>query len=362
MHDPPPIPDNRQSPTTQPVIVQLSDVAPKPIHWLWPQRIPLGKLTLLVGDPAVGKSLLATDIAARVSAGIPWPDLPNETNQPASVVLLCTEDDLADTVRPRLDAANADHRRIAAITSVKRNILSPLPVPLRTICLLPGLPHLETAIQNTPECRLVIIDPILPSLNLGAPPSNADTRAVIEPLAELAARHQVAVVAVHRAPRNTKGFILERLTAKLAPGAARTVWALVHDADAPQRRLLVPVRNTLADNVQPLPCYVTLSKQHQVPAIDWVDEPVGISTQAALERAAANDHQVAAREWLRQKLDKGPIKAEEVLDDARYEGFSQQTVRKAFSQIQARRARSGFGPNGFWVWAAPLNQVETETT
>ncbi len=184
MHDPPPIPDNRQPPTTQPVIVQLSNVAPRPIHWLWPQRIPLGKLTLLVGDPAVGKSLLAADIAARVSAGIPWPDAPNETNQPAGVVLLCTEDDLADTVRPRLDAANADHRRIAAITSVKRNILSPLPVPLRTICLLPGLPHLETAIHNTPECRLVIIDPILPSLNLGATPSNADTRAVIEPLAE----------------------------------------------------------------------------------------------------------------------------------------------------------------------------------
>ena len=362
MQDPAPIPDNRQAPATQPVIVQLSDVAPKPVHWLWPQRIPIGKLTLLVGDPSVGKSLLAADIAARVSAGTPWPDTPDETRDPAGVVLLCTEDDLADTVRPRLDAANADHRRIAAITSVKRNTLSPLPMPLRAISLLPGLPHLETAIHNTPECRLVIIDPILPSLNLGAPPSHHDARAVIEPLAEFAARHQVAVVAVHRAARNTKGFILERLTAKLAPGAARTVWALVHDADAPQRRLFVPVRNTLADNAQPLPCYVTLSKQHHVPAIDWVDEPVGISTQAALERAAANDHQVAAREWLRQKLDNGPVKAESILDDARYEGFSHQTVRKAFTQIHAQRARSGFGSNGFWVWAAPLNQIENNQT
>ena len=360
MHDPPPIPDNRQLPDTQPVIVQLSDIAPKPVRWLWPQRIPLGKLTLLVGDPAVGKSLLAADIAARVSAGIPWPDSPDEPNQPAGVVLLCTEDDLADTVRPRLDAANADHQRIAAITSVKRTVLSPLPKPLRAISLLPGLPHLETAIQNSPQCRLVIIDPILPSLNLGAPPPPNDTRAVIEPLADLAARHQVAVLAVHRAARNTKGFILERLTAKLAPGAARTVWALVHDADAPQRRLFVPVRSTLADNVQPLPCYVTLSQQHHAPAIDWVDEPVGISSQAALERSAANDHQIAAREWLRQKLDKGPVKAESVLDDARYEGFTHQTVRKAFTQIRAQRARSGFGPDGFWVWAPPLSQIENK--
>lgn len=53
------------APESAPVIVQLSSIAPTPVRWLWPQRIPLGKLTLLVGDPAVGKSLLCLDLAAR---------------------------------------------------------------------------------------------------------------------------------------------------------------------------------------------------------------------------------------------------------------------------------------------------------
>jgi len=48
-------------------------VAAEPLHWLWPSRIPLGKLTLLIGDPGTGKSLLAADLAARVSAGLPLP-------------------------------------------------------------------------------------------------------------------------------------------------------------------------------------------------------------------------------------------------------------------------------------------------
>src|SRR5512135_1965741 len=54
----------------------LNEVTPEYVDWLWPGRIPLGSLTLLVGDPGVGKSLLVADLAARVSAGRPWPDDP----------------------------------------------------------------------------------------------------------------------------------------------------------------------------------------------------------------------------------------------------------------------------------------------
>ena len=65
---PPPSTTDLSSSPTQPVIIRLADVAPAPVQWLWPDRIPLGKLTLLVGEAAVGKSLLALDLAARISA------------------------------------------------------------------------------------------------------------------------------------------------------------------------------------------------------------------------------------------------------------------------------------------------------
>jgi hypothetical protein len=53
-----------------------NEVTPPRLYWLWPGRIPLGRLTLLVGDPGLGKTLLVADIAARISAGLPWPDAP----------------------------------------------------------------------------------------------------------------------------------------------------------------------------------------------------------------------------------------------------------------------------------------------
>lgn len=54
--------------------VRLADVEPEKVNWLWPARLPAGKLVILDGDPGVGKSTLAVDIAARVSTGREWPD------------------------------------------------------------------------------------------------------------------------------------------------------------------------------------------------------------------------------------------------------------------------------------------------
>ena len=100
----------------EPELISLADVEPEQVEWLWPDRIPLGKLTTLAGDPGLGKSFLTLDIAARVSEGRSWPD--ETANERGSVILLSAEDDLADTIRPRLDAAEADVARILALEAI----------------------------------------------------------------------------------------------------------------------------------------------------------------------------------------------------------------------------------------------------
>src|SRR5436190_5961573 len=76
---PPPCPfvtpaDQLARPARTAGAVRFSELVPENVRWLWPDRIPLGRITLLVSDPGLGKSLLALDIAARVSRGAPWPD------------------------------------------------------------------------------------------------------------------------------------------------------------------------------------------------------------------------------------------------------------------------------------------------
>jgi hypothetical protein len=56
-------------------LMRVADVPKARVQWLWPGRIALGKVTLLAGDPGLGKSMVTLDIAARVSRGANWPEV-----------------------------------------------------------------------------------------------------------------------------------------------------------------------------------------------------------------------------------------------------------------------------------------------
>ena len=99
--------------------MQLAEVEPQEVVWLWEPYIPLGKLTILEGDPGVGKTWLALQLTAIISLGEPFPvgnGIPTERREPSNVIYLSAEDGLGDTLRPRLDKAGADVSRVYALT------------------------------------------------------------------------------------------------------------------------------------------------------------------------------------------------------------------------------------------------------
>src|SRR5712671_2704953 len=92
-------------------IKPANQVVAQPVSWLWPDRIPLGKLVLLDGDPDLGKSLILLDLCARLSTGRPFPDGRPGTG-PANALVLSAEDNAADTIVPRLARLGADPERV----------------------------------------------------------------------------------------------------------------------------------------------------------------------------------------------------------------------------------------------------------
>src|ERR1700722_10443549 len=87
--------------------IPASEIEPTVTRWVLPGWIPAGKISLLTGETGVGKSLVALDIAARISNGNPMP-FAEPGRDPAAVMVFSGHDSLSETVRPRLEAAGAN--------------------------------------------------------------------------------------------------------------------------------------------------------------------------------------------------------------------------------------------------------------
>jgi len=337
-------------PLVAPVLVRVSDVKPQCVRWMWPGRIALGKLTLIAGDPGLGKSFLTLDIAARVTRGLPWPDDGASAPPRGGVVLLSAEDDIADTIRPRLDAAGADPASVQVLTAIKGTDADG--EYQRGVDLTRDLGHVESAIRHTPDCRLVICDPISAYLGGADSHRNAEIRGLLTPLADLAVRQGVAVVAVTHL-RKGEGPAIYRSMGSLAfVAAARAAWAVAADRDDPARRLFLPVKNNLALDLHGLA--FRIAQNAGAPRIEWESAPVEISADEALGRGT-NDGQGSALdeavEWLRDALTDGPLGAKEVKDLAHRDGVSPRTLDRAKSRLKVIAGPDGFG--GPWIWRLP---------
>lgn len=358
------------SAAARPVLVRLADVKPRPVEWLWPGRVARGKLTLIVGNPDVGKSLVTLDLAARISMGMCWPGIPRTASPTGSVVLLSAEDDLDDTVRPRLDAAGADVARIVALRSVQRWDLESGGPIVQPFSLGRDLPALEQAIGRTGQVRLVVIDPVSAYLGKCDSHNNSEVRALLAPLAELANRHRVAVIGVTHLNKSARGSALYRVMGSLAfVAAARPVWLVGKDKEDPARRLMVSVKNNLAADLPGL-AYTIGDNGDGHPVLEWSSAPVFATADDLL--GADNDEQAkgaAIREavnWLVDALSDGPVPATEIKARAKSDGIAPRTLDRAKEQLQVIAERVGFGPGSKWIWrlpdrSAPDQAIERQT-
>jgi hypothetical protein len=353
--------------------VRLTDVRPTAIRWLWPDRIPLGRITLLVSDPGLGKSLLALDIAARVSSGTPWPDSqPSSLNsQPSTVLLLTAEDNLADTVRPRLEALGADCSRILAMSNWGSLPEAPRPksqrdhaapdVP-RRFAFNRDLARLANLLKAIPDCRLIVIDPITEFLGGTNEQSNADVRNLLGALSTLAREHDIAILIISHL-RKKEGAAIYRTMGSLAfVAAARAAWILAKDPAEPNKRLLLPLKNNLAPDVTGLAFTLEPSSEPRTPVIRWSSDAVNVTIEAlpsspVRPRGRPDEERQFAIKWLQEHLAESPLPTHTVKQDAEAFGISYSTLRRAFRSLDGEAIRCGW-PTKTWHWKLPGTRVQ----
>jgi len=326
----------------------LADVTPEPVTWLWPGRIAKGKVTMIAGHPGLGKSQLTAGLAATVTIGGAWP-ADQVLADIGNVVFLNAEDDAADTLRPRLDAAGADVRRCHVLDAILDREGKP-----RGFSLGQDLEALEALLDRLGGVALVVVDPITAYLGGVDSHKNSDIRALLAPLSDLAARHRVAVVCVSHLNKAGGTDALLRVSGSLAfTAAARAAWLVAKDPQDEGRRLFLPMKNNLGPDATGLAFHVEgvpLENGIATSRISWESEPVSIDANDALfsvddgERTERDE--VAA--WLRQILADGPVKAQDLLKDARQCGYSERTLRRAKTDVGAKSFKQSFSKGWFW--------------
>lgn len=342
------------------VVVRVADVKPEPIAWLWAGRIALGKVSLISGDPGLGKSLVSLALAAHVTHGRPWP-VDGSPCPAGDVLLLSAEDDIADTIRPRLEAAGADVARVHVLQMIRDVDKEGAPT-VRGVSLKRDLAVLDELLTGRPGVRLVVVDPVSAYLGDVDSHNNADVRGLFAPLAELAARHRVAIVAVSHLNKSA-GPAMYRTSGSLAfVAAARAVFAVVKDKNDPARRLMLPVKNNLGPDSTGL-AYRVIQAANGAPLVDWEPDPVTETADEAMRPAGVEEERAPleeAKAFLSGLLEFGPVPVRQIKADADGAGHAWSTIRRAQSAIGVEAIKEGghFGAGGQrWVWRLPPLKV-----
>jgi len=337
-----------------PVLECMADVEPRSVEWLWPYRLAVGKLNLIMGDPDLGKSFLTLDIASRVSMGRPWPDDLRGRNPAGNVIVLSCEDDPGDTIRPRLDACSADVNCIHLMRGVNLYDPETRRNTLKQFNMEVDLPTLESALDSIGGVRLVIIDPIGAYCGNVNSHKDAEVRGMLGPLADLAARRSVAVLAVCHMNKSGGQHAMYRLTGSLAfMAAARCVWLACKDRDDPAKRLLLKVKNNLAPaDIGGLAFRITTEIGQEIPCVFWEAEQVTTTANDALgEPEGESAGLTEAKQWLLGMLSKCPVAAVELKKLAAGDGISVRMLDKAKDALKVIAEPNGFGAK--WSWRLP---------
>ncbi|MGH8576223.1 MAG: AAA family ATPase [Gammaproteobacteria bacterium] len=334
----------------------VSEIESKPIRWLWPGRIAKGKVFMLAGHPGLGKSQAMISMAAIVTTGGSWP-VDRTPCEQGSVLILSAEDDVEDTIRPRLEAAGADLKRVFILDAIRETNPDGASTK-RPFNLTEDIDRLRDLASELGDVMLIVIDPITAYLGHVDSHRNAEVRAVLAPLAEMAAGVGAAVVCVSHLTKAAGTEAMLRVMGSLGfVAAARGAYLVAKDPEDDTRRLFLPMKNNLAEDRGGLAFRVRgrdLGNGIVTSCVEWDSDPVTMTADEALvpagdpeERSELED----AKGFLRGLLKDGPVASKQIRADAKGACYAWRTIRRAQDALGIKAIKEGM--KGPWVWEIP---------
>ncbi len=305
----------------------FSDVKQRKVDWLWYPYIPYGKLTILQGDPGEGKSTFMLNIAALISKGESMPD-GYCTGKPQSVVYQTSEDDLSDTVKPRLVAAGADCNMISYIIDEEH------PLTLED-------DRIEMVIKQT-GAKLFILDPLQAYLSQHYDMfSVGRIRQQLQSLSGIATKYKCAIVIIgHMNKASGEKNLYRGLGTIDIAAIARSVLMISRDKKDPNIRYMFPVKSSLAPE-GPMIAFSLNNKE----GIKWLGQ-YDMDAEKVSDFDNTKNKKSLAIETISDMLEYRDVRSVEILRKLEIMGISERTIQIAKKQLGV----TSYRVKGVWFW------------
>ena len=317
-------------------MIKMSEIQSQEVAWLWYPFIPYGKLTIVQGDPGDGKTTLVLNIAAKLSKG-EGIDREMKLTEPLTVIYQSAEDGLADTVKPRLEAAGANCENISVIDE-----------SIKSLSMIDE--RLEEAVIRT-KAKLLILDPIQAYLGGDMDMNRAnEARDMTKKLAALAEKYQCAIVLVGHMNKAAGNKAAYRGMCSIDFFAvARSVLLVGRVEGEANIRAVVQIKNNLAAFGRPKAFELSEDGFHWLGDYEITADEVlgGIAPKAnKLEQAKRLLREVAETN--------NAMQSNEIFNLAEEQGISRRTLENAKKELSIRAKRI----NNSWYWE--LDKIKPE--
>lgn len=343
---------NDQLSTYEFTVVSADNIPAEKKEWLWEQRIPANKITLFSGKGERGKSTVAIDLAARVSNGTDWPDGAKNTMGPRKVLILATEDDPADTIKPNLIAAGADcsmikiHRKL----TIKFKKGDKDKKIRRAIELKEDIKVLQQAMKENPDFALIVMDPIMGyfgDVNVNA---DKEMRPLMEKLQAMCAAAKLAVVAIIHYNKNIELDSVQRIGgAGSIANVPRAIWNFSSDPENEGEFLMsrakgntMKLKTGMRYKIVGVDVAMADGSTENVPRIEWMgthdmsaDAVDQVATDAKKE-GGTDSATVRGKLLISSNLDTGRKLTRTMFDLAEKEGISESTLQRSARALNVK--------------------------
>ena len=309
-------------------MIKMSEIQSQEIDWLWYPFIPYGKLTIVQGDPGDGKTTMVLNIAAKLSKGEGLEEN-MKVLEPMNIIYQTAEDGLADTVKPRLEAAGADCERVLVIDESDKSLSM-------------SDERLEEAIKQT-GARLLILDPIQAYLGGGVDMNRAnEARDMTKKLGALAEKYKCAIVLIGHMNKAAGNKAAYRGMGSIDFFAvARSVLLVGRVEGQPDIRAVVQIKNNLAAFGHPK------AFQLSEDGFRWLGD-YEITADEVLGGIAPKVNKFEQAKQLLWELAEtsNMVSSTEIMELAKEEGISKRTMESAKRELQIPAKRI----NNTWYW------------